>query len=249
MANEQLDCVHIDDDIIVINKTAGMLTIPDRFFKKAVSLKELLQNEYGEVFVVHRLDRETSGAIVFARNADSHRILNEQFSNHSVNKLYHAIVSGIINEDSFEIDIPIMPNPAKPGTMIPSARGKSASTLVRVKERYKFASWVECKLQTGRQHQLRVHFAAIGHPLLVDSIYGNNEKFYLSTLKRRFNLKKNTQELPIISRLTLHSYLLEFLHPKTQELISFQIDYPKDFKATLQVMRKYSSFKEYSIVR
>ncbi|ROL55933.1 RluA family pseudouridine synthase [Bacteroidetes/Chlorobi group bacterium Naka2016] len=229
-----------DDDIIVVDKASGVLSIPDRFDKNIPNLRMLLEEKFGRIWVVHRLDKETSGIMVFARNAKSHKDLNTQFEELNVEKIYHAFVSGWVAEDEFDIDIPLLTDPSNKGRTIPSARGKEALTKVRVLERFSIATLIECNLVTGRHHQIRVHCATVGNPLLVDDIYGKNEAFFLSHIKRRYNLKKGEEEKPIIDRLTLHAYSLKFRHPKTQEIVEFTAQYPKDFSALLNVLRKYS---------
>jgi 23S rRNA-/tRNA-specific pseudouridylate synthase len=99
---------------------------------------------------------------------------------------------------------------------------------------------VEVDLVTGRHHQLRTHVAAVGHPLLVDEVYGSLDAFYVSSIKRRYNIKKHVDEKPIISRITMHAYSIEFTHPATKQKMLLQAEYPKDFSATLQILRKYS---------
>lgn len=238
--NRLYKIIHYDDDIIVVDKASGVLSIPDRFDKNLPNLRMLLEEKFGRIWVVHRLDKETSGIMVFARNADSHKDLNTQFEDQTVTKIYHAVVSGWIAEDEFEIDIPLLTDPSNKGKTIPSARGKEALTRIRVLERFSIATLIECDLVTGRHHQIRVHCSTIGNPLLVDDMYGTNEAFFLSHIKRRYNLKKGEEEKPIIDRLTLHSYSLLFDHPRTKERVEFIAPYPKDFSALLNVLRKYS---------
>ncbi|MFN3269565.1 MAG: RluA family pseudouridine synthase [Candidatus Kapaibacteriota bacterium] len=238
--NKLYQILYQDDDIIVVDKASGVLSIPDRFDKNIPNLRMLLEEKFGRIWVVHRLDKETSGIMVFARNAESHKDLNTQFEELNVEKIYHAFVSGWIAEDEFDIDIPLLTDPSNKGRTIPSARGKEALTKVRVLERFSIATLIECNLVTGRHHQIRVHCATVGNPLLVDDIYGKNEAFFLSHIKRRYNLKKGEEEKPIIDRLTLHAYSLKFRHPKTQEIVEFIAQYPKDFSALLNVLRKYS---------
>jgi 23S rRNA pseudouridine955/2504/2580 synthase/23S rRNA pseudouridine1911/1915/1917 synthase len=238
--NKLYEIIAYDDDIVVVNKSSGVLSIPDRFDKTIPNLRVLLEEKFGRIWVVHRLDKETSGIMVFARNPESHKDLNQQFESQDVKKIYHAVVSGWILQDEFEIDIPLLTDPSNPSRTIPSARGKEALTLVRVLERFSIATLIECNLVTGRHHQIRVHCSAIGNPLIVDEVYGNSYAFYLSHIKRRYNLKKGEEEKPIISRLTLHSYSMEFKHPRTGELLSYTAPYPKDFLALLTVLRKYA---------
>ncbi len=238
---KQLEILFEDNDVVVVNKAHGVLSIPDRFKRDEPNMRAMLDQRYGKIFVVHRLDKDTSGVMVFARTAEAHRHLSIQFENHTVEKRYVAVVAGVIPNDDIDVDIPLMPNPRVAGTMMPSARGKQSFTHVHVEERFRMATLVECLLKTGRQHQLRVHCAAIGYPLLVDSLYGRTDRFFLSDIKRRFRLQKDTEERPLIERTTLHARSLSFVHPVSGERLSFVAEPPKDFKALVSVLRKYSA--------
>lgn len=241
MKRQQLEVLYHDADIVVVNKPSGLLSIPDRYDVTLPSVKTLVRERFGTSYPVHRLDRETSGVLVVALNPDAHRALNTQFEQHTVRKTYLAIVSGIVDRDTIDIDIPIMPDPRRKGLMKPSARGKEARTIMRVVEKFRLATLVECDLITGRQHQIRVHCSAIGHPLLVDADYGTSKAFMLSSIKRKFNLAKGQDERPIIDRLTLHAAKLSFVHPVSGEELSYSAEPPKDFNATVQVLRKYAA--------
>jgi 23S rRNA pseudouridine1911/1915/1917 synthase len=229
-----------DNEIIAVDKPTGMLSIPDRFDKQAPSISKILEQKRGKIFIVHRLDRDTSGVMLFAKNEESHRNLSLQFQNSKVERIYHVLVSGIVDEDEFQIDIPIGAHPSKKGVMAPSARGKESLTIMKVMERFRHATLTECRLITGRQHQIRVHCSAIGYPLLVDPLYGGGQAFLVSSIKRKYKLKKHTIEQPIISRITMLSKRIGFEHPDGSGQISFESDYPRDFAAALQVLRKYS---------
>lgn len=228
-----------DNEIIIINKPAGLLTIPDRYNHSLQSVYQILKEKYGNIFIVHRLDVGTSGILLFAKTAHSHSFISNQFASHSVKKLYTAILEGVFPQDEQIIDIPLMQNAAKKNGVIPSARGKNSTTILKVIERFKKATLVEAELKTGRLHQLRAHTSAIGYPLLVDDFYGNSAKFFVSSLKRKFNLKKNEVELPIISRPTMHATELQFLHLNGEKM-TFTAAFPKDFTALIQVLQKYS---------
>ncbi|MFM2133571.1 MAG: hypothetical protein RL156_852 [Bacteroidota bacterium] len=241
MKKNSLTILFEDDDIVIVSKPSGLLSIPDRFKKDEPNVRRILEEKYGRIFVVHRLDRDTSGVMVFARTAAAHRHLSMQFEHHTIEKKYLAIVAGTVPKESIDIDIPLMPNPRVPGTMMPSARGKESHTTVRVLERFRVATYVECLLKTGRQHQLRVHCAAIGYPLLIDATYGRAAEFKLSQIKRRYRLQKDTEEQPIMARTTLHAHSLSFIHPSSLQPCTFVSDPPKDFKALLTVLRKYSA--------
>lgn len=240
MKNQYYSILYEDDQILVLNKNSGVLSIPDRFNRFYPNLYHILRKIYGKIFVVHRLDRDTSGIMMFAKTEEAHRQMNIDFETDKVRRIYHIVVQGVIQQDNFEIDIPLKQSKKHPGTTIPSAKGKPSLTLVRVLERFRNQSFCECELKTGRHHQIRVHLQTIGHPLLVDELYGNSSAFFLSSIKKRLNLKKDTEELPLISRLTMHSYKLEFNHPISSDFISIEAPYQKDFSALLQVLRKYS---------
>ncbi|MGB9702679.1 MAG: RluA family pseudouridine synthase [Candidatus Kapaibacteriota bacterium] len=230
-----------DKDLLIINKPSGILTIPDRYNKSIPSLSSILKKEYEKIFVVHRLDKDTSGAIIFAKNAETHRQLNIDFENNEVIRKYHVVIEGLLPEDFIEIDIPLRQSRKKLGMTIPSAKGKPSLTKVAILEKFRNCTLVECELVTGRHHQIRVHLQTIGHPLLIDNLYGNKEQFYLSSIKKKYNIKKGTEEKPIMSRLTMHSYFVKLKHPKTNEIIEVTADYQKDFAALIQILRKYSS--------
>lgn len=242
MNNSKISKIYEDDDIIVLDKPSGILTLPDRYNKSLPTLKTYLESLFKKIYPVHRLDRDTSGVIVFAKNAEAHKFLNQQFESGGVDKIYHAFVAGVFPDDITEIDIPIIENPLKPGTVLPSVRGKKSLTQVKILEHYRISTLLECKPITGRQHQIRLHLSAIGYPLLVDPVYGNSSDFYVSMIKRNYKLKKDSQESPLISRLTLHCFKIAFNHPRLKTLIEFEAPYPKDLKALKQVLRKYSVF-------
>lgn len=239
MKRPQLDVLFEDEHLLALNKPAELLTLPDRFDATLPNLRSLLVEKYGDIFVVHRLDKQTSGVILFAKNSEAHRELSQQFQTRSVRKLYHALVAGVVDRTEMEIDIPVEPDPARKGLMRPSVHGKESLTIMRVLKRFRMATLVECELVTGRTHQIRVHCATIGHPLLVDADYGTSDAFFVSSVKRRYNLAKDTEEQPLMARLTLHSAHLECTHPYTNEPIVLDAPYPKDLRATVQVLEKY----------
>jgi 23S rRNA pseudouridine955/2504/2580 synthase/23S rRNA pseudouridine1911/1915/1917 synthase len=240
MQNTKIDIIFENDDIVAINKPAGLLTLPDRYNANLPSVQSIFKQKYGEIFIVHRLDMGTSGILLLAKNAETHSSLNQQFAQHTIRKFYTAVVNGNIQQEHIDIDIPLIMGPK--GIVYPSARGKESLTIIDVQKRYRNATLIKAELRTGRQHQIRVHTAAIGHPLLVDETYGNTNDFLLSSIKRRYNLSKNTTERPIIARLTLHSTELTFEKPdgSTQTLTA---PYPKDFNALLNVLDKYASIE------
>ena len=236
----KVEIIQVTEQWVVVNKPAGMLTIPDRFNTEQASVKRFLEKQFNEVFVVHRLDRDTSGIVIFALNPESHKFLSEQFQNRKVKKTYLAIVDGFPPMEGF-IDAPLAESTVKRGKMLVHPRGKDALTSYRVLEQFKHASLMEVNIHTGRMHQIRVHFAHIGHPLIVDSLYGKREAFYLSELKgRKFKLAKfEEEEKALISRQTLHAFRLEFIDPQDLDTVSVEAPLPKEMTALLNQLRKF----------
>lgn len=227
-----------NDDFIVINKPAHLLSIPDRT-QSEISLKDILIDRYGEIFTVHRLDKETSGVIVFAKNEETHRQLSELFEGRDVKKYYVGLVHGKMQDEEGSIDAPIMEHPSKKGRMITHAKGKPSLTDYEVIESFRLFSFVKFRIYTGRTHQIRVHTQHIGHSIVCDELYGTHEPIYISSLKRNYHLsKKEEEEKPILSRLALHSSQLKF--SLYGEQYDFEAEIPKDLKAVLQQLRKWN---------
>lgn len=239
--SNKYDLIFENEDYLIINKAASLLSIPDRYNAKLENLFDILNSIYGKIFTVHRLDKDTSGIMIFAKNENAHRYFSLLFQNQEIQRIYHVVIDGVLPQDSLEVDIPIIANPAKKGLSMPSARGKHSLSIFRKIEEFRHSSLVEVQLITGRHHQIRVHASAIGNPLLVDRDYGNRTEFYLSKVKRKFNLKKNTEEQPIIDRLSMHAYQLKFKDFKSREIVNFTAEYPKDFNVLVKQLRKYDN--------
>lgn len=231
-----------DDAILAVHKPSGMLSIPDRFDATKENLAALLSDIFGKVFVVHRLDKDTSGVMLFARTAKDHALLNTQFSKRSTRKKYIALVQGVPPETEGVIDVPIGEDKFTQGKMrVDLHRGKSAHTSYRVLESWRHCAFVELFPSTGRMHQLRVHCAHIGCPILCDPIYGNGTGFYLSSFKPGYKKKFDEEEKPLLARLALHAYTITITHPRTAELVEFVSRIPEDMALTLKMLRKYAS--------
>lgn len=236
---KNIPVVFEDDDILAINKPAGLLTLPDRYNSSLPSVKSLLGQVYSSLHIVHRLDVGTSGLLLLAKNAAAHKIISTEFAERRVVKKYLALVKGLARPQT--IDIPLMQ--AANGRVVPSARGKQSLTKLEVIETFRNASLISAELITGRTHQIRAHLAAIGTPLLVDETYGEQSAFYLSSIKRRFNMKKGESERPIISRPTLHSYSGAFTF--VEKKIDLCAEPPNDFSALVNVLQKYAKISSY----
>jgi len=227
-----------NEQFIAINKPAGMLSIPDRKGEEP-SLKSWLRERYGNIFTVHRLDRETSGVIVFAKDEATHKFLSEAFEHRDVEKLYQGLVQGSLPTPTGSINQPIMEHPAKPGTMVVNRRGKESLTDYEVVEDMGLYSLVQFRIHTGRTHQIRVHMQSLGHPILCDELYGDPRPILISSFKRNFKLSKDQEEeRPILSRLALHSHLLHF-QDAAGEFHTLEAPLPKDMRALIQQLKKW----------
>lgn len=237
---KKLDLLYEDNEIVVINKPAPLLTIPDRFHDDKLNLYRLLQERYEEIFIVHRLDKETSGLICFAKTAAAHAHLSQQFERRQSKKIYHAIVAGQVLQEEGQIDTPIAKHLYVAGKMTTAKKGKAALTHYSVLERFKRYSLLEIDLKTGRTHQIRVHCASIGHPLAVDALYTTKAAFYLSEIKlKSYKKAKYEEERPLVTRLTLHAHQLQVTHPISGEVLQLEAPYPKDFRAMLKQLQKW----------
>lgn len=233
------EIIYQDDAVAIVNKAAGVLTIPDRHKPELFNVYNYLEREFGEIYTVHRLDKGTSGILIFAKTKEAHKNLSQQFEDRKVEKIYLVLVDGILFEKEGEIDAPIGKHPTKSGQMIVTRKGKPSLTLFKVIEYFKNYTLVEVDIKTGRTHQIRVHFQSVGYPLAIDELYGRNDAFYLSTVKKKYNLRKNGEERPMMSRTSLHAKRLVIAHPETGERMTFETELPKDFSAVLKQLRKW----------
>jgi 23S rRNA pseudouridine1911/1915/1917 synthase len=231
-----------NDDWIALNKPSGLLSIPDREGKD-ISLKKMLIEKFGNIFTVHRLDKGTSGVIIFAKNEAAHKHLSQQFENRETEKIYQGIVMGSVENAKGTIKAPIMEHPVKKGTMVINRNGKEAITDFEVIEDFKTFSFVQFRIHTGRTHQVRIHAKEIGHPVVCDDLYGDGKPILLSSLKKKYNLSKNElEERPILNRLALHALSLKFTNLNGEE-IKLEAPLPKDMRAFLQQLSKLKSKK------
>lgn len=229
-------------EYVIVSKSAGLLSVPERFTDE-ISLKRMLRDRYGEIYTVHRLDQNTTGLILFARNTESHRIWNQMFQDRLVTKKYMGIVEGRLRDLEGEIDHPIMRLPGQNRVVI-HKQGKESLTSYKVIEQFGSHSLLELELHTGRTHQIRIHLKALGFPLMVDPAYGRHEKFMVSSVKgkNKFHLEKGTIERPLLTRTPLHASHLSFEDPFDHKKRSFEDPVPKDMRATLNQLRKWDKY-------
>ncbi|HOZ68842.1 MAG TPA: RluA family pseudouridine synthase [Chitinophagaceae bacterium] len=222
---------------VAINKPSGLLSIPDREGKE-VSLKVLLKEKYGEIFTVHRIDRDTSGLIVFAKNESAHKHLCKQFEDRHTKKIYQGLVIGSPAQPAGSIEAPLMEHPGLNGTMIVHRKGKEALTDYEVLTDFGIFSHVQFRIHTGRTHQIRVHMKDLGYPIVCDPLYGDGKPLLLSAVKSKFKLSKNElEERPILGRLALHAFQLSFTDIDGN-IVDLEAPLHKDMRATLQQLAK-----------
>ena len=233
--NIPLDIVYEDSDLIVVNKPKGMVVHPAAGNYTGTLVNALLYHCEGGLSgingvirpgIVHRIDKDTSGLLVVAKNDDAHNSLAMQIKEHKADRIYRAVVIGNPKEDEGTIDKPIGRHPVERKKMAIVQGGREAVTHFKVLERYKGFAYCEMRLETGRTHQIRVHMASIGHPLIFDTVYGaGNTQFE----------KKHPK---FAQGQMLHAKSLGFIHPKTGEYMFFESDIPSDFEDALDLLRK-----------
>jgi len=235
-----IDTLYEDEDILIVNKPAGMLVVPDRFNAALPSLNKTMEKKAGQkVWVVHRLDRDTSGVLCFAKNEVAHRYLSILFQERDVNKYYAGLVTGIVVPDNGRIENFIAEHPATNGKMIVARKGKIAVTDYKVAEQWPLYALMQFQIHTGRTHQIRVHMQSIGHPLVCDPLYGDGKPFMLSDIKRKYRMsEKDEEERPLLSRLALHAYKLEFYKEDGTAVVA-EAPLPKDMAACVKQLNKW----------
>lgn len=224
-----LEIVYEDDDLMVINKPRGMVVHPAPGHTSGTLVNAVLSHA-GESLssingvlrpgIVHRIDKDTSGLILVCKNDFSHKALAKQLEEHSITRRYHAICSGRLKEEQGTVSAPIgRDEKNRKQQAINYKHGKEAITHYRLLENLQNASLLECRLETGRTHQIRVHMKSIGHPLLGDPLYGPKKNLYA------------------IKGQALHAMVLGFVHPRSGEYMEFSVDYPEDFQKLLNKLR------------
>jgi tRNA pseudouridine32 synthase/23S rRNA pseudouridine746 synthase len=244
MSNKPPDFVlWYDDAILVVNKPPGLLTLPDGYEPGLPYLASILEPRFGRLWIVHRLDKETSGVLVLARSPEAHSRLNNQFALHKILKIYHAICVGNPDWDERAVNLALLTDgDRKHRTVITAHRGKTSVTHLQVLERFCAYVLIEAIPETGRTHQIRAHLAATGFPVSGDALYGSGEGIFLSKVKPGYHPGK-APEKPILGRLGLHACSLRFTHPLTGKEVKFEAPYPPDFETALRRLRKTTSQK------
>jgi 23S rRNA pseudouridine1911/1915/1917 synthase len=236
-----IETLYEDEDLIIVNKPGGLLVIPDRFNAELPALNQQLETKLKQkVWVVHRLDKDTSGVICFAKTEQSHKYMSGLFESHQVEKFYAGLVHGTPSPEQGRIEIPIAEHPVFKGKMAPAKKGKASVTDYRVAEQWPLHSLLQFQIHTGRTHQIRVHMQAIGHPIVCDELYGDGKPFFLSSIKKKYRLSdKDEAERPLLGRLALHAYKLAFKKADGTEVIA-EAELAKDMLACVKQLNKVS---------
>lgn len=231
--------IYSDNDIVILNKKSGLLIAADRYDQDAPRLDLIAEKEFGKLYAVHRIDKDTSGIIIYARNPEAHKNISEQFQERKVQKVYHCIVHGRPMWDTLHVELPLLPDgDPRHRTVVNKRFGKPSITDFKVIAECGSYTWIEARPKTGRTHQIRVHLAENGFSIVCDPLYSGNQKpIRLSEIKRSWRGNED-EEQPLLSRLALHAYRITFEHPKTGEQVSFTAPYPKDLEATRKQMEK-----------
>ena len=211
-----LNIIYQDKQIILLNKAAGISVLTEGWDESAPFLKKILEKQFGRIWVVHRLDKVTSGVIVFARTAEAHRHLNTQFEKREIEKTYHAIVENIPEWNDYTTRHSLHANVGrKHRTVVDKHRGKPSETNFKVIKRYQDHTWLEAQPKTGRTHQVRVHLSTSGFPIIADILYG-------------------AEKSDLIARPALHAQSLSFTHPITKKRLNFTAPHPEDFAKLIE---------------
>jgi tRNA pseudouridine32 synthase/23S rRNA pseudouridine746 synthase len=235
--------LYLDASLLVINKPAGLPSLPDGYDTGAPHVRKLLEPHLGRVWIVHRLDRGTSGVLLLARSAEIHQALNSQFEKRQVSKIYHALVHGCPKWDSKTVEARLRVDVGhKHRTVIDQSRGKPAVTHLRVLERFAAYALVEAVPETGRTHQIRAHLAALGHPLLADELYGSYLKKN-AAVQEADPITNPAHKQALMPRLGLHAWKLSIEHPVQHTVLHFEAPYPEDFTQALEHLRQAGGFE------
>lgn len=225
--NIPLEILYEDKDVIIVNKPKGMVVHPAAGHYSGTLVNALMYHCGGELSgingvlrpgIVHRIDMDTTGSVIACKNNTAHAVIAEQLKEHTVTRRYVAVCYGCLKEDEGTIDKPIGRHPAERKKMAVNERGRRAVTHYRVLKRFEKYTYIECRLETGRTHQIRIHMASIGHPLLGDEVYSNR--------KCPFHLQGQT----------LHAKVLGFIHPSTGEYVEVEAPLPEYFSRLLSIL-------------
>lgn len=229
--------IHEDENLIVINKPPFIASLDEREGGE-VNILRLAKRYHADAQICHRLDKDTSGVLLIAKNPETYRSVSIEFEKRRVNKIYHAIIQGTHIFEDLKVDLPIL-NQGNKNVSIDRANGKPAETIFNSIRYFKHFTLVECKPITGRMHQIRIHLATQRAAIVGDAMYRGKPVFLSQIKKRGFTMAKDQEELPIMKRFALHSRRADFsINGKSY---SFEAEYPKDFATLLKQLEKFDS--------
>ncbi|WCT10071.1 RluA family pseudouridine synthase [Mucilaginibacter jinjuensis] len=226
-----------DDNIIVVNKPPFISTLDEREGAE-INMLRLAKSYHDDAQICHRLDKETSGALIIAKNPEAYRLVSMQFERRKVKKVYHAVIEGTHVFEELFVDLPIL-NTGKGSVSISRQDGKRAETWFQSLKYYKHYTLVECRPVTGRMHQIRIHLATQRASIAGDEMY-KGKPVFLSSLKRKYHLGKDQEEQPIMKRFALHAFEVTFKINEETE-VTIHAPYPKDFDTLLKLLDKFDS--------
>ena len=237
----KIDVLYEDDALLVVNKPAGLSTLPDGYNHTLPHIKSVLEHQFGPLWIVHRLDKETSGVLMLARSAEAHRSLNAQFEKHLVSKVYHALVYGNPEWQEQTINLPLRPNGDRSHrTVIDPHAGKPAITRLKVLERFDHYCLMEAVPETGRTHQIRAHLYALGLSIVGDKLYSWRNVIHAGQTARQSHAEHDPK-IGLVESMGLHSTSLEITHPQTSERMKFTAPYPAELLMILEQLRSYGA--------
>ncbi len=229
-----------DEALLVVNKPAGLPTLPDGYNPSLPHIKSVLERQFGHLWIVHRLDKDTSGVLLLARSAEAHRSLNTQFEQHKVSKVYHALVVGNPDWQEQTVSLPLRANGDRQHrTIVDSQAGKPAVTHFKVLERFDNYCLVEAIPETGRTHQIRAHLYAVGLSILGDKLYGKRNIHRAGSASSQSHADNNSP-IEYAAGMGLHAASLEINHPLSGEKMKFNAPYPVSFTEVLKQLRSHA---------
>lgn len=224
-----------NSDLLVVNKPPFISSLDEREGGE-VNMLRLAKQYFQDIQICHRLDKETSGALIFAKKPDTYRFISMQFEHRRIKKIYHALINGVHHFENLEVNLPIL-NLGNKNVSINKQEGKPALTVFNSLKYYRHYTLVECRPVTGRMHQIRIHLASQRASIAGDEMYGG-KPVYLSSIKRSYRLGKDQEEQPIMKRFALHAREVTF-NVTDEEEITVSAPYPKDFEVLLKQLDRF----------